>query len=41
MVGQAKTQQQQNKEAADLKETWMQWAIEIYHQEQQLPKLRL
>lgn len=40
MVGQAKTQQQQSKEAADLKETWMQRAIEIYHQEQQLPKPR-
>ncbi|KAF8498949.1 hypothetical protein F5888DRAFT_1592165, partial [Russula emetica] len=25
---------------ADLKETWMQRAIEIYHQEQQLPKPR-
>ncbi|KAF8489167.1 hypothetical protein F5888DRAFT_1622284 [Russula emetica] len=40
MVGRAKTQRQRNKEAADLKETWMQRAIEIYHQEQQLPKPR-
>ena len=38
MVGRAKTKRQQKKEAADLKETWMQRAIEIYHQEQQLPK---
>lgn len=35
MVGRAKTQRQQNKAAADFKETWMLQAIEIYHQEQQ------
>jgi hypothetical protein len=40
MVGRAKTQRQQNKAAADLKETWMQRAIEIYNQEQRLPKPR-
>jgi Tc5 transposase DNA-binding domain len=40
MVGRAKTQRQQNKEAADFKDTWMQRAIYIYHQEQRLPKPR-
>jgi hypothetical protein len=40
MVGRAKTQRQHNKAAADFKDTWMQRAIEIYHQEQQLPKPR-
>jgi hypothetical protein len=40
MVGRAKTQRQQKKEAADLKETWMLRAIEIYSQEHRLPNPR-
>jgi hypothetical protein len=40
MVGHAKTNWEKRKEAADLKETWMKRAVEIYLQEQQLPKPR-
>ena len=40
MVGRPKTQQQRKRETADLKETWMQRAIQIYYEEHKLLKPR-
>jgi hypothetical protein len=38
MVGRAKAERQKRKEAAELKETWMQRAAEIYRDRQDLLK---
>jgi hypothetical protein len=40
MTGNAKSQRQIKKAKADLKEKWMQRAIEIYQEEQTQPKPR-